>query len=218
MNQQLNVIIIDNSELRKQGMVKAFSKLSNVYVYNFKEQHIEQESPNEPGYWEAAESLIVVDLMLIHPRDREFKDIVKAKKRIWYGGNGADDTGVHENEPVIRRPIIEKDSCLNNKEAEQLRDFAFGKIDCPPFCSRYSQKEKLFDQRQNFLEKIQVPSEYDWNTPPPKGLFIGFEKEWEQLKTDVIQLLNNDSNLSPLDEKFLHLLKRFIQNTIEKDF
>jgi len=218
MNQQFNVIIIDNSENRKNGMVNIFKNLATVFVYNFRTKKVEKESATEPGYWEEVEDLPKIDLMLIHPRDRELKDITKAKKRIWYGGNGADDTGVLENEPVIKRPILEEDSFLNKKEAGQLIDFALEKIGCPACCTEYSQKEKLFDQKHRFLEKIQVPTQYDWNQPPPVGLFSGSDHEWKKLSDGVKLLLKNDSNLSPLDEKFIQLLKNFIKNTIEKDY
>jgi len=218
MNQQCNIIIIDRSGNRKKGMINIFNSIANVYAYDFRSKEVEQESASEPGVWEEIEILPKIDLMLIHPRDRELKDITKAKKRIWYGGNGADDTGVLENEPIINRPILEKDSFLNEKEARQLIAFAMGKIECPACCTEYSQKEKLFDQRHKFLERIQVPTQYDWNQPPPVELFSGFDQEWKKLSEEVKLLLKNDSNLSPFDQKFIQPLKEFIQSTIEKDF
>ena len=65
------------------------------------------------------------DLVLIHVRDKQYKDKFKGF-RIWYGGQQGYDSDVPKGEDKINRAIISRDF-ITSEEAKELIEYVIEK-------------------------------------------------------------------------------------------
>lgn len=212
-----NLLIIDDNDNRLNKLLALFRTNSNIYRCNISKAYIESDE-EVSGLWKKVVSLPEFTLLLIHAGNKDMKDIVPAKWRIWYGGYGADDVRVLENEPIINKKL-QTSHVLTVNEAQELVDFILDKQVCPNFLLIPNSKDAILEQRFDYIEKLGLPAHFDWTLPPPPHLFADCISSWEKFKLAALELLDSHTDLDPTHKKYLdytRLLADLRKNTIEK--
>ena len=211
------IIIIDEESKgeRRKAMIDAFRDCADPYRYDCQKNEIRTDK-KEKGVWVKEEGVNTFDLILIHGGDFDFKDKVKASTRIWYGGYEGFDYRAEDGEYQIHRMITNAAEALSADEAQQLVDFARGKIQAPAFFFSLSYNPSL-EERVNFIhDQLMMPEAVQWQQLDEQygHLFTEYPEAWKTFLEGTNDINKTNGHPAPFDEKYSTILDELIEQTI----
>lgn len=206
------IIVIDGKYARRKANLESFHGLpTKLYYYNMEEEHIESDK-KERGKWKKCKNPPhKFDLLLIHARDKDYRNLITCNVCVWYGGYEGYDRDVPEGEYKIYRKIIDIDECLNEDEANDLLLFALGKIDVPDTLLHPNHKPDI-QNKIEILHDLMNPSSINKDNIK-KILSLG--EPGKVFLQQVKNLGKRKGTINPFDEDYIQILDELRSKIID---